>query len=242
MFRDVILRSANSRKTRLVLALDLTLEVKRRLDVSLKLLEEVSESVAAVKLNYHLLLPYGLYGISRLVNLCNEKELPLIADLKLNDVGSTNTEVYRLLKNSGINCLIANPIVGFEEGIDVLLKDDRGDFGVLLIVFTSNNGSKETYELDVGDQKLYRVFAKRAKKWGADGVVVSAKRTDVIREVREILGERLLIFSPGVGIQGGSPSAAVAAGADFVIVGRSIVESNRPVKVIDELNLQLKRI
>jgi orotidine-5'-phosphate decarboxylase len=38
----------------------------------------------------------------------------------------------------------------------------------------------------------------------------------------------LNILSPGVGAQGGSASAAIKAGADYIIVGRSIYNAENP--------------
>ena len=81
----------------------------------------------------------------------------------------------------------------------------------------------------------------RARQWGADGVVVSAKSKEMIRSVRRWVGKDCLIFSPGVGAQGGTGSAALVAGADFVIVGRSVMEASEPSRAVSELLNQLVR-
>jgi orotidine-5'-phosphate decarboxylase len=236
MFRDIILESSSRRNSKVILALDPTSEIKKRIDFSMALLSKISDYVAAVKMNYHLLLPFGLKGISKIVKLCNTKKLPLIADLKLNDIGSTNREVCKLLRNHGFDCVIANPVVGLDEGIGVLLDEREEDFGVILLVMASNIGSREIYELNADGKKLYQIFTHKAKEWGADGVVVPSRRIDVIKETRKILGRDYLILSPGIGKQGGIASEAISAGADFVIVGRSIIESENPYKAIKEFN------
>jgi orotidine-5'-phosphate decarboxylase len=64
-------------------------------------------------------------------------------------------------------------------------------------------------------------------------VVVSAKDPAKIAETREIVGRKCLIFSPGIGAQGGE--ARAAADADFVIVGRSIVEAPDPAKALSSI-------
>ena len=65
-------------------------------------------------------------------------------------------------------------------------------------------------------------------KWGADGVVVGATVPQKISEVKQILGEKVDIYSPGVGAQGGAAETAVKAGANYLIVGREIVNSDDP--------------
>ena len=45
--------------------------------------------------------------------------------------------------------------------------------------------------------------------------------------MRAAVGD-LTIISPGVGAQGGDPRAAIAAGADMVIVGRAIYQADDP--------------
>jgi len=77
-------------------------------------------------------------------------------------------------------------------------------------------------------------LARIAAECGVDGVVAPATRPDRIRLVRSIVGDRAII-SPGVGAQGGSARAALAAGADYLIVGRSITESPNPAASADAI-------
>ncbi|HPS92293.1 MAG TPA: orotidine 5'-phosphate decarboxylase [Methanothrix sp.] len=70
-------------------------------------------------------------------------------------------------------------------------------------------------------------MARLAADVGATGVVAPATRPERIRVIRSIIGERIII-SPGVGAQGGSAGAALEAGADYLIVGRSIYEAKVP--------------
>ena len=234
-FRERILVSANRRRSRLVLALDFSGPYDSRLARAEHVLGLVKEHVAAVKVNHHLLLPYGLEGLRRIVDACRAEEIPLVADLKMNDIEATNLNMLDSLLAYGFSAVIANPFVGREEGLGkVVERAHANKGGVILLVYMSHRGASEGYGLRLeGGEPLYRVFAQRAREWGADGVVVSAKSAEKIAETREIVGKRCLIFSPGVGAQGGDASAAT--GADFAIVGRSITESSDPEKVARKL-------
>lgn len=236
-FRERMLQSAKKNGSRVVLALDFSGPYDTRLRRAVKVLAATKESVAAVKVNHHLLLPYGLQGIRRLIEVCKHERLPLIADLKLNDIESTNLNAVDSLLAFGFDAVIANPFVGREEGLGkVIDRMHAKDAGVILLVYMSHGGAEEGYGLkDERGEPLYKMFAGRARDWGADGVVVSAKTVDKIRETRAIVGPECLILSPGIGPQGGNATAGAGVGADFVIVGRSATESPDPKKALRRL-------
>ncbi|HEV2138443.1 MAG TPA: orotidine 5'-phosphate decarboxylase [Nitrososphaerales archaeon] len=237
-FKDAILRSAEAKRSRVVLALDFSDPYERRLERAERVLKATRGGIAAVKVNHHLLLPYGLRGISGIIETCRREELPLIADLKMNDIESTNLNIVDSLLAFGFDAVTANPFVGWEEGLGkVVERVHSEEGGIIFLVYMSHKGASEGYALRVEDgEPLYRKFAKRAKDWGADGVVVSAKSMDKLAETREIVGKDCLIFSPGIGAQGGDVRADVAPTADYIIVGRAVTEAPDPSKVLKELN------
>ncbi len=231
-FRERVLEASRRRGSKVVLNLDFAGPYEGRLDNAVRVLNETKEHLAAVKVNHHLLLPFGLQGIRAVIDICKEEGLPLIADLKMNDIESTNLNIVDSLLGYGFDAVIANPFVGKAEGLGKAIERIHSkNGGILLLVYMSHKGADEGYSLRLeGGEPLYRVFARRAKEWGADGVIVSAKSAEKIVETRQIVGRECLIFSPGVGVQGGDASAGIAAGADFVLVGRTITESLDPAK------------
>jgi orotidine-5'-phosphate decarboxylase len=233
-FKERMLESARVRKSRVVLALDFADPYDVRLERAERVLGATKGEIAAVKVNQHLLLPYGLRGLGGVIGVCKEQGLPLIADLKMNDIESTNLNVVDSLLAFGFDAVIANPFVGREEGLGkVVDRVHSKEGGILFLVYMSHKGADEGYSLRLeGGEPLYRVFAVRARDWGADGVIVSAKAGDKIAEVRGIVGKECLIFTPGVGAQGGDAQASLGAGADFVLVGRSVTESTDPLKAV----------
>ncbi len=60
--------------------------------------------------------------------------------------------------------------------------------------------------------------------------MVGATVPQKIAEVKQILGENVAIYSPGVGAQGGAAETAIKAGANYLIVGREITNSDDPAK------------
>ncbi len=235
-FRERMMRSSKEKRSRVVLALDFSDAYEVRLEKARTALEATKGAVAAVKMNHHLLLPYGLTGVAPLAEVCRREGLPLIADLKMNDIESTNMNIVNSLFDHGFDAVIANPFVGKEEGLGKVMEEvhaRRG--GVILLVYMSHRGAPEGYGLRLeGGKVLYQLFAERARDWRADGVVISAMSADKIGEARRIVGKDCLIFSPGVGPQGGGLGSG--SGADFVIVGRSITGASDPLGVVRALN------
>lgn len=238
-----MLSSAADRKSRIILALDLSGSYETRLTRAEEVLNATKHGIAAVKVNQHLLLPFGLRGLRRIISLSRKERLPLIADLKINDIESTNLNIVESLFDFGFSAVIANPFVGKEEGLGKVVErvHARGG-GIIFLVFMSHKGAKEGFGLRLaGGEPLYRVFAKRARDWKADGVVVSAKSGYEITETRRVVGKNCLIFSPGVGAQGGNARAGASSGADFLIVGRSLTESADPKKVLRGLSADFRK-
>ena len=231
----------NESGSRIILAADVSGPYGSRVGTAASLVRSLEKRIVAVKLNWHLLLPFGALGVAELAETCQAAGLPLFADMKINDIGATNVEAAEILFSNGFDAVIANPFVGYKEGIEELLAKGRETGkGVILLVYMSHGGAREGYGLKVGGEPLYMAFARKTKRWGADGAVVSSKSPSIIRRVRSVLREEQVILSPGVGFQGGDARDAVAAGADYVIVGRSIVGAKDPSAAVDALNRQLR--
>jgi orotidine-5'-phosphate decarboxylase len=212
-------------------------------------LEAAYPYICAVKFNHHLVLPLGTFdGVQKLVKKIHDLELMAIMDCKANDIGSTNQVIAEYYFAAGFDALIANPFVGWEEGLkpifDVARRLQRG---VILLVYMSHKGAGEGYGQTVFDaetgEKLpqFVSFARKALGWGADGAIVGATYPEKIREVYKILGEKVPIYSPGIGVQGGDIKSALEAGARYLLVGRTITlaenpgESARQIKALAKL-------
>jgi len=95
-----------------------------------------------------------------------------------------------------------------------------------------------------GDVKTAVIrLARLAQSSGMDGAVSSPEETAVLRAA---LGEGFKLITPGIRPAGkaahdqkriATPSAAIAAGADYLVVGRSITQAPDPAKAcVDILN------
>ena len=241
-FKAKMAEAAKSKNSRLVLALDFPFEppINRStvLEKAQKVLKAVNPYVCAVKINHHLTLPLGLFdGVQALMAQIREQGMLAIMDAKVNDIGNTNQIIAEYYFAAGFDAIIANPFVGWEEGMKPLFDvAKRYNRGVILLTYMSHRGAIEGYGQNTTDAETgaiipqYVAFARKALAWGADGVVVGATVPQKITEVKTIIQGKADIYSPGVGAQGGAAESAIKAGADYLIVGREIANSTDPEK------------
>jgi orotidine-5'-phosphate decarboxylase len=237
----------------IVLALDFPFEnPKDREELSAKaerILAAVHPYICAVKFNHHLVLPLGTFdGVQRLIRKAHGLGLPTIMDCKINDIGPTNQVIAEYYYAAGFDAVIANPFVGWEEGLKPIFDvAHRLGKAVILLAYMSHEGAAEGYGQTIIDpvsgEKIlqYVSFARKALKYAADGVVVGATYPEKIREVHAILGDKVPIFSPGIGAQGGVVKTTLAAGASYLIVGRSIIQAKDPAEAAGTLRELVRR-
>ena len=253
-FKAQMQKAAKSKNSRLVLALDFPFEAVVNRDKILgkaqKVLKAVHPHICAVKINHHLTLPLGTFdGVMELVEQIRGEGMLAIMDAKVNDIGNTNQIIAEYYFAAGFDAIIANPFVGWEEGLKPLFDVSKQlNRGVILLTYMSHKGASEGYGQTIIDPETgqqipqYVSFARKALKWGADGVVVGATVPQKIAEVKQILGEKVPIYSPGVGAQGGAAETAVKAGANYLIVGREITNSDDPAQAAHTLCDSIKGI
>jgi orotidine-5'-phosphate decarboxylase len=239
-FRARMEQTAKKKESNIVLALDFPFEQPESHKALLVKAEHVLEAacpyICVAKFNHHLVLPLGAFGgVQKLVEEAHDLGLMTIMDCKVNDIGSTNQVIAEYYYAAGFDALIANPFIGWEEGLKPIFDvASRLQRGIILLVYMSHKAAAEgygqiIYDLETGEKMpQYISFARKALKYGADGAVVGATYPERIREVHKIVGEEVPIYSPGIGAQGGTAQPAMKAGARYLIVGREITLAENP--------------
>ena len=140
------------------------------------------------------------------------RDVPIILDAKRADIGNTNQGyVASVFDHLRADAVTVHPYLGAEAVRPFL---DRKEKGIFVLCKTSNHGSAEFQDLDVGGEPLYKTVAQHvAQSWNSNGncgVVAGATYPAELVAVRTIVGD-MPILIPGVGAQGGDLEASVKA-------------------------------
>ena len=233
----------SSTDSRIILANDYDSTNKKIFSQTIQNIKTLHKFLCGIKLNFHILLPLGKKEIIRINETAHQYGIQTIADIKLNDIGNTNHITSKTLWDFGFDAIIVNPIMGPKSLKKIVTAAHKQDKGVIALCHMSAPEAKPSYDIDVKLSKnskpkpLYQLFLNWAISNKADGIIVGATFPKIINDCRKIVGKKLDIYSPGIGIQGGDAKHAIANGSDFLIVGRTILDSKDPIHTVKQLLL-----
>jgi orotidine-5'-phosphate decarboxylase len=168
-------------------------------------------------------------------------------DLKFHDIPNTVAGAVSSAGQLGVSLVDVHALGGKE-----MLEAAVGALpamGIRLLAITILTSHKEETLATIGVTgsvaDSVRRLAVLAREAGADGVVASPQE---VAPVREACGPDFLIVTPGIRPAGSArgdqartatPAAAVAAGADYIVVGRPILEAPDPAGAADAIVREL---
>jgi len=201
-------------------------------DAARALVDRLGDSVGFYKIGLGL-VPVGGFDLARDLKAAGRR---IFLDLKLFDIGATVTAAVRALAPLAPDFLTVHgdphvvraAVAGRGDGptrilaVTVLTSLDRDDLDDALIA----PGQLP----DIVVERARRAFAA-----GADGVIASPREAGRLRALPEASGR--LIVTPGIRPAGSAtgdqkriatPAAALAAGADHLVVARPVVTAGDP--------------
>jgi orotidine-5'-phosphate decarboxylase len=226
-----------SPKDRLIVALDLPSTEEARGAVA-----AIGAESAFYKIGYQL-IPLGGLDLARELSAAGKK---VFLDFKFHDIGATVERGTASVAKLGADFLTVHAEPDVVKGAVAGRGDDRR-LKLLGVTVLTSLTQESLSESGIG-MKLEDLVLKRAEfcaSAGADGVVASAKEASAIAKR---FGKDLLIVTPGVRPTGASaddqarivtPAEAIRRGADYLVVGRPIVNARDPRSaaraIIDEI-------
>jgi len=213
-------------KDRLIIALD-----KESVDEARAVVDAVGASGGFYKIGYQL-MPIGGLDLARDLTSSGKK---VFLDFKFHDIGATVERGVQSVCKLGGDFLTVHAEPDVVKGAVAGRGDDPRLKILAVTVLTSL--SQESLTKAGITIKLEDLVLKRAEigaEAGADGVIASAKEAVAIKSR---FGDALKIVTPGVRPKGASaddqarivtPSDAIKAGADHLVIGRPIVNAENP--------------
>ena len=220
-------------RDRIIVALDVP-----SVDDAMRLVSKLKGSVGVYKIGLELLFNGGF----QLARELADKDLNVFIDAKLLDIEATVERATATIAKSGAKFLTVHALDA--KTLDAAVRG-RADsklklLGVTVLTNLERDDLKEQ-GTDRDPQELAVYRAMLAQEAGFDGVVASGREAAPLRQA---LGPDVLIVTPGIRPKGTDPNdqmrtmkpgEAVAAGADYIVVGRPITRAADPRKAAEAI-------
>ena len=225
-------------KDRLIVALDVP-----SVAAAAAMVEKLGASVTFYKIGYQLAFAGGLAFADTLIR-ANKK---VFLDLKLHDIGNTVGKGVESIAKLGATFLTVH---AYPQTMKAAVEARAGSGLKILAVtvltsYDDGDLYAAGYRLNVSD--LVEARAQQAQVLGVDGLVSSPEEA---ASLRKIVGHQMNLVTPGIRPAGAAtgdqkrimtPARAIAAGADYLVVGRPITEAADPKAAADAIQAEIKQ-
>jgi orotidine-5'-phosphate decarboxylase len=223
-------------RDRLILALDLP-----SVGEAEAMIERLGDAVTFYKIGYQLAFAGGFQLAEKLI----WKGRRVFIDLKLHDIGNTVAKGVESIARMGATFLTVH---AYPQTMKAAVEG-RGDSNLRILavtVLTSYDDSDLAaagYDFTVAELVAER--AAQAHDIGVDGLVCSAEEA---ASIRPLIGPSMVLVTPGIRPAGAdvgdqkrvvTPAKAIAAGADYLVIGRPILAAENPRAAAEAITAEI---
>lgn len=220
---------------RIIIALDVPNAV-----LGLNIVNQLGDAVSFYKIGLGMLTGGGMALANELKQDLNKK---IFMDLKLFDIGATIERAVKGLTQYNIDFLTVN---GDPQVVSAAVQGKKTtDTKILAVTFLTSLNREDLNKNLIKEGSINELVLERSIKAfeaGADGVIASPHEAHMIKGLSEAQGK--LIVTPGIRPLGFNsedqkrvmtPGAALANGADHIVIGRPVIKAKNP-------RLEIKKI
>jgi orotidine-5'-phosphate decarboxylase len=228
--------SAIAPRDRLIVALDLP-----GIDAAEAMVARLGDSVSFYKIGYQLAYAGGLPLVRQLA----QSGKKVFLDLKLHDIGNTVARGVESVSRLGATFLTVH---AYPQTMKAAVEGSEGSGLKILAVtvLTSyDDGDLHAAGYRLGVSDLVEARARQARALGVDGLVCSPEEA---ARLHGIAGDQMVLVTPGIrpaGVAAGdqkrmmTPGRAIAAGADYLVVGRPVMEAADPKAAAEDIQREI---
>jgi orotidine-5'-phosphate decarboxylase len=223
-------------RDRLIVALDLS-----SVEAAEAMVVRLGDSVTFYKIGYQLAYAGGLPLVRKLA----DRGKKVFIDLKLHDIGNTVARGVESIAKLGATFLTVH---AYPQTMKAAADARTGtDLKILAVTVLTSYDDDDLHEAGYrfGVSDLARARARQAELLGIDGLVCSAEEAAALRKM---IGHRMSLVTPGIRPTGSSsgdqkrimtPARAIAAGADYLVVGRPVLEAADPKVAAEAIQAEI---
>jgi orotidine-5'-phosphate decarboxylase len=211
-------------RERLIVALDVS-----SVEAAAALVARLGDAVSFYKIGYQLAYAGGLSYTQTLAGAGKR----VFLDLKLHDIGNTVAQGVKSVARLGASFLTVH---AYPQTMQAAVEARAGDLRILAVTVLTSYDDRDLKAAgyDAPVKTVVAGRAQQARDLGVDGLVCSPEEA---ANVRAIVGTKLALVTPGIRPAGAAagdqkriatPAAAIAAGADYLVVGRPIIAAADP--------------
>ena len=222
---------------KIIVALDLD-----NINKAKNIVKELKKEVYAFKIGHEFFYNFGIEGYKKIYNICPR----IFLDLKLHDIPNTVEKGLKAISKLKPIFTTIHISGGDEMQKFSLSKKNNKTIILGVTVLTSLDKSQTLkYYKEKNVNILVKKFANYAKKNNLCGLVCSPLEIEIVRKE---VGKKMILVVPGIRIKKKSfskkddqkrtltPKQAIDLGADFLVIGRPIIESKNPLETIKKIN------
>jgi orotidine-5'-phosphate decarboxylase len=224
-------------RDRLIVALDLP-----SVEAAEAMIGKLGDAVTFYKIGYQLAYAGGLPLVQKLAGSGKK----VFLDLKMHDIGNTIARGVESVSKLGATFLTVH---AYPQTMKAAVEARGPNLKILAVtVLTSyDDGDLHAagYRLNVSD--LVEARAQQAQVLGVDGIVCSPEEA---AHLHKIVGHQMHLVTPGIRPAGAAtgdqkrimtPGRAISAGADYLVVGRPIVEAADPKGAAEAIHAEINQ-
>ena len=211
-------------RDRLIVALDVS-----SVEAAQAMVAKLGDAVSFYKIGYQLAFAGGLGYVATLIDSGKR----VFLDLKLHDISNTVAQGVKSVAKSGASFLTVH---AYPQTMKAAVDAREGNLRILAVTVLTSHDDKDLAEAgyNTSVSALVARRAEQARAIGVDGLVCSGEE---VARLRAIVGPKLALVTPGIRPAGSdpgeqkriaTPAAAIAAGADYLVVGRPIIAAADP--------------
>jgi orotidine-5'-phosphate decarboxylase len=203
---------------------------------------KLGDAVTFYKIGYQLAYAGGLPLVQKLAGAGKK----VFLDLKMHDIGNTIARGVENVAKMGATFLTVH---AYPQTMKAAVEARGPNLKILAVtVLTSyDDGDLHAagYRLNVSD--LVEARAQQAQVLGVDGIVCSAEEA---AHLHKIVGHQMCLVTPGIRPAGSAagdqkrimtPGRAIAAGSDYLVVGRPILEAADPKAAAEAIQAEISQ-